>query len=123
MSNSVAELTRDDVIVHPLFTPFGAEANNMHSTNLFTIADETYRKNLRAKFLGDAIPATSFASGRNAISIWGNGRNLNFAECKRSDAWPRNEGEWRHSDIRDVAYFFLAELYRRIVNGSGGSNE
>ena len=62
MSNAVAELTRDDAIAHPLFTPFRAEADNMHSTNLFVVADETYRKDLRAKFLGDAIPARSFAA-------------------------------------------------------------
>ena len=90
-----------------------------------SIADETYRKNLRAKFLGDAIPATSFASGRNVIATFGNDGNINFAECKRTDAWPRNEGEWMHSDIKNVAYFYLSELYRRIVNssGNGGSNE
>lgn len=124
-SNVVADFTREDVIVHPLFTPFRSEADSMHSTNLFTISDETYRKNLRAKFLGDAIPATSFAAGRNAITTFGNDGNMNFAGCKRSDAWPRNGGEWRHSDIKDVAYFYMTELYRRIVNGGGneGTNE
>ena len=97
----------------------------VHPTNLFTIADATYREDIRAKFLGDAIPARSFAAGSNGITILGNAGNLNFSECKRLDAWPRNEGEWRHSDIKDVAYFYLAELYRRIVNGSGngGTNE
>ena len=95
----------------------------MHSTNLFTIADETYRKNLRAKFLGDAIPARSFAAGRNEISIWEEDGNVNFAEFKRSDAWPRDGGKWHHSDIKDVSYFYLSEFYRRIVNGSGGTNE
>jgi len=57
------------------------------------------------------------------IATFGNDGNINFAECKRTDAWPRNEGEWRHSDIKNVAYFYLSELYRRIVNGNGGSNE
>ena len=90
-----------------------------------SIADETYGKNLRAKFLGDAIPATSFAAGRNPITIFGDGGNMNFVECKKSNAWPRNGGEWLHSDIKNVAYFYLSELYRRIVNssGNGGSNE
>ena len=39
----------------------------MHSTNLFTIADASYRDELRAKMLGDAIPAESFAAGANEI--------------------------------------------------------
>ena len=120
---AMSRITRDDAIVHPLFTPFRAEADSMHSTNLFAIADETYRKNLRAKFLGDAIPARSFAAGRNEMLIWGDGGNLNFSDCKRSDAWPRDGGKWFHSDIKDVAYFYLPELYRRIVNENGGSNE
>ena len=39
----------------------------MHSTSLFTIADASYRDELRAKMLGDAIPAESFAVGANEI--------------------------------------------------------
>ena len=53
-----SDLTREDAITHPLFTPFRSESDAMHSTNLFTIADATYREQLRSKFLGDAIPAT-----------------------------------------------------------------
>ena len=83
-----------------------------------SIADETYRKNLRAKFLGDAIPATSFASGRNVIATFGNDGNINFAECKRTDAWPRNEGEWMHSDIKNVAYFYIYDFFDKLTGSS-----
>ena len=41
------------------------KAKLMHSTSLFTIASASYRNELRAKFLADAIPATSFATGAN----------------------------------------------------------
>jgi len=114
MSNSVAELTRDDVIVHPLFTPFGAEANNMHSTNLFTIADETYRKNLRAKFLGDAIPARSFAAGANPI---GNSilEDYDYWGQSRPNGWPRDLSKWLHSDIRNVAYFYVYNFFNKLT--------
>jgi hypothetical protein len=60
-----SDMTREDAIMYPLFTPFRSESEAMHSTNLFTIADAMYREQLRAKFLGDAIPATSFAAGAN----------------------------------------------------------
>ena len=121
MSNAVAGLTRDDVIEHPLFTPFRAEANDMHSTNLFTIADEAYRKNLRAKFLGDAIPATSFATGRNAID--GLIDNYNMQSAVQDNAWPdeqvvNDERKWFHSDIRRVAYFYLHQVFTRIKMGN-----
>ena len=57
---SVLNLTREAVIENPLFTPFRAEEDAMRSTNQFCIADADYRDMLRAKLLGDAIPATSF---------------------------------------------------------------
>ena len=109
-SNVVANFTREDVITHPLFTPFRSESDSMHSTNLFTIANETYRKNLRAKFLGDAIPATSFAAGANSID--GLIDNYNMQSAVQDNAWPNeqvvnDERKWFHSDIRKVAYFYL----------------
>ena len=119
MSNAVSELTRDDVIAHPLFTPFRAEASNMHSTNLFTVADEAYRKNLRAKFLGDAIPATSFAAGRNAIGGGPDSIPL-MQSIAHSDLWPEKNGDqpvWKHSALKNVAYFFVHNVFDEIVNG------
>ena len=86
----------------------------MYSTNLFTVADETYRKNLRAKFLGDAIPATSFASGRNATS----GLSYNYPMApSQFVGWPRSQDEWRHSDIKDVSYFYVHHFYNFILQG------
>jgi hypothetical protein len=121
MSNAVAELMRDDVIAHPLFTPFRAEANNMHSTNLFTVADEAYRKNLRAKFLGDAIPARSFAAGRNATA--GLDENLNMQSIVQSNPWPggrikNSVRQWYHSDIKNLAYFYVHQIFSEIKTWS-----
>ena len=119
---SVSNLTREAVIEHPLFTPFRAETDSMHSTNLFYIADADYRAMLRAKFLGDAIPATSFAAGANEISgnaVYG---NICYADCM-SGTWPIGEGKWRHSDIKNVAYFFNWKIFKRIINNDrGGTN-
>ena len=116
---SVSNLTREAVIEHPLFTPFRAESDAMHSTNLFAIADADYRAQLRAKFLGDAIPATSFAAGANEISGNAVCGNINYADC-RSGTWPIGEGKWRHSDIKNVAYFFNWKLFKLIINSDRG---
>ena len=116
---SVSNLTREAVIEHPLFTPFRSESDAMHSTNLFTIADADYRAQLRAKFLGDAIPATSFAAGANEISGNAVCGNINYADC-RSGTWPIGEGKWRHSDIKNVAYFFNWKLFKLITNSDRG---
>ena len=94
----------------------------MHSTNLFTIADVHDRDMLRAKFLGDAIPATSFAAGANEISgnaVYG---NISYEDCM-SGTWPIGEGKWRHSDIKNGAYFFNWKIFKRIINNDrGGTN-
>ena len=118
-----SDMTREDAITHPLFTPFRSESEAMHSTNLFTIADATYREQLRAKFLGDAIPATSFAAGANRIESWLNDKNINYDNCVK-DGWGiRDNGRWLHSDIKEVAYFLISELFRRIVKNEGGEND
>ena len=93
----------------------------MHSTNLFTIANETYRKNLRAKVLGDAIPATSFAAGANSIDALID--NYNMQSAVQDNAWPNeqvvnDERKWFHSDIRKVAYFKFNQVFSRIKRGN-----
>ena len=93
------DITRKDAIEHPLFTPFRSEADNMHSTNLFMITDQSYRAALRAKFLGDAIPATSFAAGRNQTG--GLAENYNVQASIRNNTWPsiRIKNNKRKADL------------------------
>ena len=116
---SVSNLTREAVIENPLFTPFRAESDAMRSTNLFYVADADYRAMLRAKFLGDAIPATSFAAGANPILNGTVGGNIDYETCK-DGVWPRRGRVWEHSDIKNVAYRFNWRLFQRIINNDGG---
>ncbi|MBQ3342362.1 MAG: hypothetical protein IJG84_10735 [Kiritimatiellae bacterium] len=118
-ANAMTNFTREDAIESPLFTPFKTETAAMHSTNLFEIVDAVYRDCLRAKFLGDAIPATSFAAGANRIRNGVVEGNVNFANCE-SGEWPRDEGEWRHSDIKNVAFRFNWMIFHHIINNDGG---
>ena len=113
-ANSMANFTREDAIESPLFTPFKIHGAAMHSTNLFEVADAAYRDGLRAKFLGDAIPATSFAAGANATGA------LRYSWPMIPDpsiGWPRIENAWRHSDIKDVSYFYVHHFYDFILQG------
>ena len=121
-SSVMEDITPKDAIEHPLFTPFRSEAENMHSTNLFTIANTNDRKTLRAKFLADAIPATSFAAGANPVSANVICGNIDYAKCK-SGNWPRSGGEWQHSDIKNVAYFFIWKFFDKIIDNSEGDND
>ena len=116
--NVKTSLMRDDAIVHPLFTPFRSESEAMHSTNLFTIADASYREELRAKFLADAIPATSFAAGANFTGGLKDNYNM---QSGTPNGWPRVDSDdnviWQHSDIKNVAFYFTFELFKKINEG------
>ena len=120
-ANAMENFTREDAIESPLFTPFMTETASMHSTNLFEIADVAYRNGLRAKFLGDAIPATSFAAGANAIG--GLIDNYNMQNAVQDNAWPggrivNDERKCFHSDIIRVAYFYLHQVFARFKRGN-----
>ena len=117
-----SDLTHEDAITHPLFTPFRSESESMHSTNLFTLADASYRDELRAKFLADAISATSFAAGANHTGGLTDNYNL---QSNTPNGWPkqreRNSAngiirQWLHSDLKDVAFFYVYCLFNKIVN-------
>lgn len=74
---------------------------------------------LRAQLLADAIPATSFAAGSNPVSTNAVCGNISYETCK-SGGWPIGESVWRHSDLKNVAYFFNWKLFYRIKNNDGG---
>ena len=115
-ANAMSNFTREEAIESPLFTPFTTETAAMHSTNLYSIANADYRRSLRAKFLGDAIPATSFAAGANHIQCWSDERNINYSDCIQ-EPWPRSDREWRHSDMKNIAYKFVHKLFLKITKG------
>ena len=119
--NTITNITREEAIESPLFTPFSAESEAMHSTNLFAIANADYRAQLRSKFLGDAIPATSFSAGANSVSTNVVCGNINYVGCQ-TGMWPRRNRKWEHSDIKNVAYFYNWKLFKRILNNDEGDN-
>jgi len=76
----------------------------------------------RAKTLGDAIPALSFALGRNPISKFGQTRNRNLMLLKNAyGAWPdsREHDRWLHGDAKDVAFRFNYMLYKDLAELGG----
>ena len=104
--------TREELVSYPLFTSFNDA--RMTATNSLEIVDDA----LLAKMLGDAIPAESFAAGSNRIPSLSKNYDLqSFAH----EEWPRTKGNgkaWYHSDIKNVAYYFLAEFFKEVVKES-----
>lgn len=71
-------------------------------------------------FLANAIPALSFAAGRNPLpdtTAWG-GTNVNLMSHGSGEyplGWPREGQVWQHSDLKEVAYGFLYSLFDCVV--------
>ena len=94
------------VCCHPLFTSFNDV--RMASTNVLAFADAE----LRAKMLGDAIPAESFAAGRNPTD--GVSENYNM-QSELPNGWPRSGNDWQHSDIKNVSYYYVYKLFEKLL--------
>jgi len=117
---------------HPVYT--AAEANAFSETEL---ADPLYVSFRRAPaymfanpitaadrfaLLAKAIPALSGATGNSAVSIPDPNsmpRNWDMNAVFHSAAWPRTQGDygtrWLHSDIKNIAYFYIASLFDDIA--------
>lgn len=66
--------------------------------------------------MGDGIPAVSFAAGANETA--GVEDNYNYQSLTPNE-WPRKDDDdnpiWEHSDIIKVAYFYVYNLFQKIV--------
>lgn len=75
-------------------------------------------QNLRAKMLGDAIPAESFAAGANETD--GVFQNYNM-QSETPNGWPRKndteEPQWHHSDIKNISFYFTYKLFEKMKRG------
>ena len=84
----------------------------------------TLAREVRVRILVDAIPAESFAAGANALLVWGESRNYNYnAFMANVESWPRFNREngvkkllWHHSDIKNIAYYFVYPLFELLVS-------
>ena len=100
----------------------------MHSTNLFVVADADYARDLKAKFLVDAIPAESYGAGGNYLEIFEEKSNVQMDKDERNggcmanvDKWPEKLNNttpvWKHSAFKQIGYFFTYKLYDYFVKG------
>ncbi len=69
----------------------------------------------RARMLAEGVPALSFPAGSNPLTPFGTARNVDLMNLK-TGTWPRGNGQWRHSDFREVAFYFTQRLYKRFID-------
>jgi hypothetical protein len=86
---------------------------------------------LRKELLAKGIPALSGATGTMSVNITDNsgnaipGRNPNMNSVARPNGWPRPPTDapygqrWKHSDLKDVAFFYVYNVFRDVVVRGG----
>lgn len=100
-----------------MFLPFAEDW--LHATNAVTAAQVAA---VRDRILADGIPAQTFAAGANAIDGVSGTYNYN-SFMANLESWPRFNREngvkrllWYHSDIKDIAYYFVYPLFEQLVS-------
>ena len=80
---------------------------------------------MRVRILVDAIPAESFAAGANALSSASGIGSYNF-QSATPNGWPESRKVrignetveiWKHSDLKNVAYYYVHSLFDKILIG------
>lgn len=93
----------------------------LHTTNAVAAAQVA---DILPRILADGIPATTFAAGANETG--GVSDNVSFHGLMSNEAvWPKGRQEdvegggkrnvWQHSDIKNLAYFYVYRLFELIV--------
>jgi hypothetical protein len=93
----------------------------LYDTTTETISGSIVAAMNRTQLLAEAIPALSLPVGANETLTFEE-RNYNMpVQFVNAAHWPRDikEGtgisEWRHSDLRNVAYLYMTKLYDQLV--------
>jgi hypothetical protein len=125
LSPGVAANIRDqDLRRHPFFRPGDAGesaglydpeqgAPGLTAINSYVI--ENYDR-----LLAEMFPARTFAVGISSVSTFEPEeqptRNFNLnSQAFQSNGWPRGDGQWMHSDIKDVSYVHAHKLFESQV--------
>ena len=73
----------------------------------------------RDQLLAEAIPALTWCLGSHTSTQLPSARNFDLPSLVDQTNWPRryinSVREWRHSDMREVAYIYQCQLFDKIV--------
>lgn len=117
LAGSQANLLSNDVIrTNSFFRPFIYDA--LYTTNGNATASDPH---VRPKLLSEAIPAVSCAAGANNVPNFGINNGNGCIDMQQNyknpnSPWARESGRWLHGDFKEVAYYFVYQLYDDVVS-------
>ena len=119
LSRPEANLLSNDVIqTNSFFTRF--DDDGLYGPNGSIVAKQPA---MHRQLLADAIPALSFAMGRNDLGGFGSGAvdmyglESGWPEERRDD--DEKTDHWLHGDIKEVAYPFTFTVFDDVVQRGG----
>ena len=101
-----------DSVARPLFTPFAD--TSLHRNGFDGRVDDI----LRARMLGAAIPAESFAAGANPLHDRAKVVNYDMAAHRQNGSPRLFSDDWLHSDIKNVAFYHVYPIFEQIIQGT-----
>ena len=112
-------LNPDVLDTAPFFKHFKSEYEFLHSdSNISSISDDDI-----SNIIAHAIPALSFAAGRNKLAQLPATNNIDMPTALRVNCWPEEavglSARWKHNDIKAVAYLYTYKVYLRMVEEGG----
>ena len=114
-----------DLKTNPFFAHFAN--TTLLDANLGSAEAAIYDE--RARVLSEAMPALTNPAGANPVDLFepeeptGESRNINMMTLQ--NGWPQERGDdqdWKHSDIRELAFLYSYKVYERITE-LGGLNQ
>ena len=65
--------------------------------------------------LAKYVPAVSSPVGGRAVNFGNTIENHDLNDDDYRDGWGRGSSDWQHSDMKDMAYFYVYKLYEQLV--------
>ena len=88
---------------------------------LFGSDGSQYAQEHRNGLLARVIPALTLPVGANAVPSLGSQSNFDMNQLFKS-GWPQSrvdDTDWRHSDMREIAYTYIHKMFDKIVTLGG----
>ena len=113
---TASTIAAEDLKTKPFYWPF--DNSRLYDSDSEKGSAEALEEEVQYRLLSTAIPAMSYGAGANLIEEIERQGNENFdmmTQKEASNQWPREDGDWYHSDFRDAALSHTIPMYEKMI--------
>lgn len=77
---------------------------------------------VKDRFLAQIVPARTLPAGSNPVSKFNDWNGNIDMQARFKNGWPASRGNltnWKHGDVKNVAYPYIYQLFDFIVENGG----